>query len=76
VIALAQVLDFAGVKENPARDRVHVRLPREEREEPTPPSAGQIEAVVRAMPRLYALAVLALDATGMRVGELEAHPRP
>jgi integrase len=68
---LSQVLDFAGVKENPARDRIRVRLPREERNEPTPPSADQIEAVVRAMPHLYALAVLVLDATGMRVGELE-----
>src|SRR5215204_5951897 len=36
---LAQVLDYAGVKNNPARDRVHVRLPREEREEPIPPTA-------------------------------------
>jgi integrase len=68
---LAQVLDYAGVKENPARDRVHVRLPREEREEPTPPTADQIEAVLPLMPRVYALAVLVLDATGMRVGELE-----
>jgi integrase len=68
---LAQVLDFAGVKDNPARDRVHVRLPREEREEPSPPSADQIEAVLRLMPRPYALAILVLDATGMRVGELE-----
>jgi integrase len=71
VTALAQVLDFAGVKDNPARDRVQVRLPREERIEPAPPTASQIEAVIRAMPRLYALAVLVLDATGMRVGELE-----
>src|SRR5262245_28693881 len=39
VTALAQVLDFAGVKDNPARDRVQVRLPRQEREEPTPPTA-------------------------------------
>ena len=68
---LAQVLDFAGVTDNPARDRVRVRLPREEREEPTPPSADQIEAVLGLMPRLYALALLVLDATGMRVGELE-----
>lgn len=71
VTALAQVLDFAGVKDNPARDRVRVRLPREEREEPTPPSADQIEAVLPLMPRGYALAILVLDATGMRVGELE-----
>lgn len=68
---LAQVLDFAGIKENPARDRVQVRLPREEREEPIPPTADQIEAVLPLMPRRYALAVLVLDATGMRVGELE-----
>jgi integrase len=68
---LAQVLDFAGVTDNPARDRVRVRLPREERQEPTPPAAEQIEAVLGLMPRLYALAVLVLDATGMRVGELE-----
>ena len=68
---LAQVLDFAGIKDNPARDRIHVRLPRQEREEPNPPTAGQIEAVLPLMPRLYALAVLVLDATGMRVGELE-----
>jgi integrase len=69
--ALAQVLDFAGVKNNPARDRIHVRLPRQEREEPAPPIADQIEAVLGFMPRQYALAVLVLDATGMRVGELE-----
>ena len=68
---LAQVLDFVGVKDNPARDRVQVRLPREEREEPSPPTADQIEAVLPLMPRRYALAVLVLDATGMRVGELE-----
>lgn len=68
---LAQVLDYAGVEDNPARDRVHVRLPREEREEPTPPTADQIEAILLLMPRVYAIAVLVLDATGMRVGELE-----
>src|SRR5215213_7286486 len=71
VSVLAQVLDFADVKDNPARNRVQVRLPREEREEPSPPAANQIEAVLPMMPRRYALALLVLDATGMRVGELE-----
>jgi integrase len=71
VAALAQVLDFAGVKENPARDRTRVRLPREERHEPTPPTADQIESALSLMPPMYALAVIVLDATGMRVGELE-----
>jgi integrase len=37
-----------------------------------PPAADQIEAVLPLMPRRYGLAVLVLDATGMRVGELEA----
>lgn len=69
--ALAQVLDFGGIKDNPARDRSRVRLPRELREEPTPPTAAQIEAVLGLMPPRYALALLVLDATGMRVGELE-----
>jgi integrase len=69
--ALAQILDFAGVKDNPARDRSRVRLPRELREEPTAPTAAQIEAVLGVVPPRYALALLVLDATGVRVGELE-----
>ena len=40
-----QVLDLAVVDEIRARDPVHVRLPREEREEPTSTSDDQIEAV-------------------------------
>jgi hypothetical protein len=52
VTVLAQVLDFAGIKDNSARDRVHLRLPREERDEPTPPTADQIEAVLSLMPHL------------------------
>jgi hypothetical protein len=35
VTVLAMVLDHAGVTPNPARDRVHVRLPRENRAENT-----------------------------------------
>ncbi len=35
------------------------------------PSADQIEAVLPLMPARYALAVVVLDATGMRAGELE-----
>jgi integrase len=71
VLALGMVLDFAGIQPNPARDRVHVRLPREEREEITPPSAEHVEAVVRVLPSRYRLPTLVLEGTGMRVGELE-----
>jgi integrase len=72
VTALAMVLDFAGVSPNPARDRVQVRLPREEPEEPEPPSAEHVEAVAWLLPSAYRLGLLVLDATGARVGELEA----
>ena len=72
VTVLAMVLDHAGVTPNPARDRVHVRLPREERPEIQPPSAEHVEAVHCLVASAYRLPLLVLDATGMRVGELEA----
>lgn len=72
VTALAMVLDFAGITPNPARDRVQVRLPREEPEEPEPPSAAHVEAVAWKLPTPYLIGLLTLDATGVRVGELEA----
>ena len=68
---LAQVLDFVGVSPNPARDKLHVRLPREERPEINPPTGAQVEAVCRILPHRYRLPLLTLDATGMRLGELE-----
>ena len=71
VTALAMVLDFAGIQPNPARDRIQVRLPRQEPEEPEPPNAD-VEAVGWLLPVPYLLGLLALDATGARVGELEA----
>ena len=71
IVALAQVLDHAGVSPNPARDRVHVRLPREERTELNPPSGEHVRAVHALLPDRYRLPLLVLDATGMRVGELE-----
>lgn len=72
VTALAMVLDFAGIAPNPARDRVQVRLPRQEPKEPEPPSAEHVEKAARLLAPAYRLALLVLDATGCRVGELEA----
>jgi integrase len=72
VSALAMVLDHAGVQPNPARDRLIVKMPREQRRQVQPPTADHVEAVVRLLPSRYRLATLVLDATGMRVGELEA----
>ena len=72
VSVLAMVLDHARIEPNPARDRLKVKLPREERRQVQPPTADVIEAVLRLLPSRYRLPVLVLDATGMRVGELEA----
>jgi integrase len=68
---LAMVLDHVGVEPNPARDRVHVKLPREQRPEIQPPSAKHLEDVLDVLPERYRLPLLVLDATGMRLGELE-----
>jgi integrase len=72
VSVLAMVLDHAGVQPNPARDKLTVKLPREERRQVQPPTAEHVEAVVRLLPARYRLPALVLDATGMRIGELEA----
>ena len=68
---LAMVLDFASVQPNPARDR-SVKLPPKDRTEIAPPTAAHVAAVLGTVARQYRLPLLALEATGMRVGELEA----
>jgi integrase len=72
VSVLAMVLDHGRVVPNPARDKLTVKLPREERRQLEPPTAEHVEAVVRLLPSRYRLPTLVLDATGMRTGELEA----
>jgi integrase len=72
VTALAMVLDYAGVSPNPARDRLTVKLPREETEEPNPPTAEHVEAVYRTLPSKHRLALLWLDWSGARVGSVDS----
>jgi integrase len=67
---LAQLLDHAGVQPNPVRDP-RVKLPRSRRRHVEPPTAAHVESVCRLLPPRYRLPLLVLDATGMRVGELE-----
>src|SRR5580765_1114598 len=71
LLALAMILDHEGVRPNPARDKVKVRLPRQERPEIVPPTAEHVLAVHGLLPSRYRLPLLVLDATGMRLGELE-----
>jgi integrase len=68
---LRAILDFAGVSENPCRDR-RVRLPRQEQAEVNPPSAAEVEAMIEHSPKRWRLPLRVLEQTGMRVGELEA----
>jgi integrase len=66
----AMTLDFHGVTPNPVRDKT-VKLPREAKPELNPPTAEHVLAVHARVPERYRLPLLVLDATGMRVGELE-----
>jgi integrase len=72
IATLAMIFDYAKVAPNPARDRTTVKLPREDKVELNPPTAEHVLAVHRLLARDYRLPLLVLDATGMRVGELEA----
>jgi integrase len=68
---LAQVLDFGGIEPNPARDTKTVKLPREEPEEPNPPTADHIERVYRLLASQHRLPVLWLDWSGARVASVD-----
>jgi integrase len=70
LLVLGMVLDHAGIEPNPARAK-SIKLPREQKTEINPPTAEHVEAVVRLLPTRYRLPALVLDATGMRLGELE-----
>ena len=71
ISTLSQVLAFAKVEPNPAKDS-SVRLPREDKAEINPPTAEHVLAVYRLLAPDYRLPMLVLDQSGMRVGELEA----
>jgi integrase len=66
---LRQVLDFAAIEPNPARDR-RVKLPRIEAATVEPPSAAHVDAILAYSPPRWKLALRTLEQTGMRVGEL------
>jgi integrase len=68
--ALAQTLDFYGVRPNPARDE-RVKLPRERKTHLPPPLAEHVESVLGLVALRYVLPLLILDECGPRVRELE-----
>jgi integrase len=68
--AIAMVLDYAGVTPNPARDP-RVKVPRDDSEEPNPPSAEHVETAFRLIPSRHRLALLFLDWSGARVSAID-----
>jgi integrase len=71
VTALAMVLDHAGITPNPARDKIIVKLPREQAEELNPPIADHVERVFATLPARHRLALVWLDWSGARVGSID-----
>src|SRR5262249_11690646 len=69
--ALSMVFDHAGITPNPARDRVTVKLPREEPEELNPPTAEHVETVYRLVPSKHRLPLLSPDWWGPRVSAID-----
>lgn len=69
VNALRMTLAHAGVDPNPCDETL--RLPRQTRAEINPPTAAHVQAAHALLPSRYRLPLLVLDATGMRLGELE-----
>ncbi len=70
VMALGMILRYAGHGWT-ERERENIRLPRADRVEIVPPTAEHVLAVHDVLPSRYRLPLLVLDATGMRLGELE-----
>jgi integrase len=69
VATLRQLLDFAGVSPNPARD-ARVKLPRIVTAVVEPPSGEQVDAILAHSPKRWRLPLRVLEQSGLRVGEL------
>lgn len=65
-----RILDFAGVKPNPARDNT-VRLPTVLTEEVAPPPAAHVVAMLERIPTRWRLPFVTIEQTAMTAGEVE-----
>jgi integrase len=68
VIAVRLLLDFAGCDPNPARDP-KVKLPKQVRDEPQPPSAEHVLAILDALGKKWRLMFVTIEQRALRVGE-------
>jgi integrase len=62
------LLDYVGCDPNPARDP-RVKLPKRVREEPTPPPAEHVEAILAAIGKKWKLLFVTIEQGGLRLGE-------
>jgi integrase len=62
------LLDFAAVEPNPARDP-RVKLPKQTREEPNPPTAEHVEAILAAVGAKWKLLFVMIEQGALRLGE-------
>jgi integrase len=68
LLSFRLLLDYAGVEPNPARDP-RVRKPKNVREEPTPPSANEVEAILAAVGPKWRLLLIMIEQGALRLGE-------
>jgi integrase len=71
VVTFRLLLDYVGVEPNPARDS-RVKLPKRTREEPRPPSAEHLLAILTAMPERWRLLFVTIEQGALRLGEAVA----
>jgi integrase len=68
VIAVRLLLDFAGCDPNPARD-ARVKLPKQVREEPQPPSEEHVLAILDALGKKWRLIFVTIEQGALRLEE-------
>ena len=68
LIAFRLLLDHADVDPNPARD-ARVKLPKRVREEPTPPPAEHVEAILASLGAKWKLMFVTIEQGALRLGE-------
>jgi hypothetical protein len=68
LIAFRLLLDHVGLEENVARDP-RVKLPKQIREEPQPPSKEHFEAIVEALGKKWKLLFVTIEQGALRLGE-------
>lgn len=68
VLTFRMLLDYVGTEPNPLRDP-RVRLPKQTREEPKPPSAEHFTAIIETMGKKRRLLFLTVEQGALRIGE-------